>query len=81
MFSGFLVIYITFRIALGRQIFRSIRETWFNLFVAIGLLVVFNYFSSTFFYTLFSDAPDYGPICTNLYRCFLLLVDQSLKSG
>jgi len=42
---------------------------------------VFNYIYSIYIYTAFTDAVGYGVACQNLFRCVMMLVDQSLKSG
>lgn len=49
--------------------------------VATGLLIVFNYIYSIYIYTAFTSATGYGPTCTNLFVCLLMLLDQSLKAG
>jgi hypothetical protein len=81
VFAGFILLDILNRIALGRQIIRSIRETWFSLLIATGLLIVFNYVYAIYIFIAYTDDIGYGEICTSLYRCLLLLLDQSLKSG
>lgn len=82
LFAGFLTVYIVNRISLGKQIVQAIVETWFSLIIATGLLIVFNYIYSIYIYSAsFTDDTGYGTTCTNLFRCLLMLVDQSLKSG
>lgn len=82
LFSGFLTIYIVKRISIGKQIVQAIVQTWFSLSVATGLLVVFNYIYSIYIYSFsYTDDIGYGPACSDLYRCLLFLLDQSLKSG
>lgn len=80
VFAGFLLIYIIKRIELGQTIVKAIEETWFNLMVATALLIVFNYLYSIYIYVVWTEsANSYGIICQNLFRCLMLLVDQSLK--
>ncbi len=82
LFAGFLLIYIVKRIAIGRQIVRAIEETWFNLLIAVALLIVFNYIYSIFIYSAtFTDDIGYGTTCMTLSTCLKMLVDQSLKGG
>jgi hypothetical protein len=82
LFAGFLTVYIVKRISLGKQIVQAIVETWFSLLIAAGLLIVFNYIYSIYIYSAsFTDDSGYGTTCTNLFKCLLMLVDQSLKSG
>jgi len=66
---------------MGRFIIKSIKETYFQLFVTVGLLFVFNFVYSQLVYDFFTDATTYGPICTKLITCFLLFNDQNLKGG
>lgn len=42
---------------------------------------MFNYIYSIYTYTAYTDAIGYGEACKDLFRCLLMLVDQSLKSG
>jgi hypothetical protein len=82
VFAGFLLVYIVKRIALGKQIVQAIVETWFSLIIATGLLIVFNYIYSIYIYSAsYTDDTGYGNTCTTLFKCLLMLVDQSLKSG
>lgn len=82
LFAGFLLVYIVSRISLGKQIVQAIVETWFSLAIAAGLLIVFNYIYSIYIYSVsFTDDLGYGTTCQGLFRCLLMLVDQSLKSG
>lgn len=82
LFTGFLAIYIISRISLGKQIVQAIQQTWFSLLIATSLLVVFNYIYSIYIYSAsYTDDTGYGTTCTNLFRCVLMLLDQSLKSG
>lgn len=61
---------------------RAIEETWFSLFVAAALLIVFNYIFSILIYCAsFTDDVGYGTTCKTLFTCLLMLVDQSLKAG
>ena len=66
---------------MGRFIIRSIKETWSQLLVAIGLLVVFNVFFVQVFYGFYTSATGYGTMCSSQYTCMLLLMDQNLKGG
>ncbi len=82
LFAGFLLVYIVKRIELGKTIVRAIEETWFSLFVAAALLIVFNYIFSILIYCAsFTDDIGYGTTCKTLFTCLLMLVDQSLKAG
>jgi hypothetical protein len=82
LFAGFLLVYIVKMIELGKTIVRAIEETWFSLFVAAGLLIVFNYIFSILIYcATFTDDVGYGTTCKTLFTCLLMLVDQSLKAG
>lgn len=78
-FGSFILFDIMNRLELGRQLLRSVKETWFQLLMTTILLILFNYLFAFFIYIQFAD--DYGPACENLYVCLILLVDQSLKSG
>lgn len=78
-FGSFILFDIMNRLQLGRQILRSVQETWFQLLMATLLLLMFNYLFALFLYVQF--APYFSPACENLFQCLLLLVDQSLKSG
>lgn len=66
---------------MGRFIIRSLRETWSQLFVTVGLLVVFNILYVQLAYEFFNNALVYGPICKTAYTCMLLFNDQNLKAG
>ena len=66
---------------MGRFIIRSMKETWSQLFVAIGLLIVFNIFAVQIIYDFFTNALGYGQMCESQYTCMLLLTDQILKGG
>lgn len=66
---------------MGRFIIRSLRETWSQLFVTVGLLVVFNILYVQLAYEFFNTAPVYGPICKTAFTCMLLFNDQNLKAG
>ena len=57
------------------------KETWSQLFVAIGLLIVFNIFALHIIYNFFTEAMGYGDMCKSQYTCMLLLTDQILKGG
>lgn len=57
------------------------KETWIQLFVAIGLLIVFNIFAVQIIYDFFTPALGYGDMCQDQYTCMLLLTDQILKGG
>jgi len=57
------------------------KETWAQLFVAIGLLIVFNIFAVQIIYDFFTTAKGYGTMCQSQYTCMLLLTDQILKGG
>ena len=77
-FAGFILFDIMNRLVVGRQIIRSVRETWSQMLVAIGLLIIINYLYTVYVYIQF--APFYSPACEYIYQCLLLLLDQSLKS-
>lgn len=66
---------------MGRFIIRSIKETWFQLLVAVGLLLVFNFVFSQILYDFFTSASGYGTICSSQFLCLLLLTDQNFKGG
>ena len=79
VFAGFELIYIIDRIAIGKQIIVAIKETSFSLFAATGLLVICNYVYAMLIYVAFTSDIGYGGTCQNLYKCFLMVFDQSLK--
>lgn len=78
-FAGWILFDVMNRLTLGRQLIRSVMESWFQLLGAIVLLLVINYLYSMYVYVQF--ASEYAPACEAVYSCLLLLVDQSLKSG
>ena len=39
------------------------KETWVQLFVAIGMLIVFNILVVQIIYDFFTSAPGYGTMC------------------
>jgi hypothetical protein len=80
-FSAFPLIDVINRIALGRFIIRSLKETWSQLLVTVGLLVVFNVLYVQLAYEFFTTAPVYGPICKNESTCMYMFNDQNLKAG
>ncbi len=79
MFAGFLLTEILNRIEIGKQIIRSIRETWTQLLVAVCLLIIINLLYSMFIYVVYYD--PYKPTCKSFYQCMLFLIDSSLKAG
>jgi len=66
---------------MGKFIIRSIKETWFQLGVAVCLLIIFNFVFVQLIYDFFTSASGYGPICKSQYTCLLLFTDQNLKGG
>lgn len=79
LFAGFELIYIISRIAIGQQIIVAIKETAFSLFAATGLLIVCNYVYSMLIYIAYTYDIGYGGTCQNLFKCLLMVFDQSLK--
>lgn len=77
--GSFILFTIMNRLQLGRQLFRSVKESWFQLMMATVLLFLFNYLFALYIYIEFAER--YAPTCQSLFHCFLLLVDQSLKNG
>ncbi len=55
------------------------RETWFQLLVAVALLIIINLLYSMLIYVVYYN--PYSPTCESLFQCLLFLVDSSLKSG
>lgn len=80
-FSAFPLVEIISRIEMGRFIIRSIKETWPQLLVAVGLLIVFNIIFVQIFYEFYTGATGYGTMCKSQWTCMKLLVDQNLKGG
>jgi hypothetical protein len=80
-FSAFPLIETIHRIEMGQFIVRSLSETWSQLLVTVGLLVVFNVIYAQLAYEFFTGALVYGPICTTEFTCVLLFNDQNLKAG
>jgi hypothetical protein len=78
MFAGFVLFDVMDRMELGRQINRSVKETWFQLLAAIILLIVINFIYALWIFIQWTSF--YKPTCENLFQCLLLLLDQSLKS-
>jgi hypothetical protein len=62
-FSAFPLVEVINRIAMGRFIIKSIKQTWFQLLATCGLLIVFNIVFVQIIYNFFTTAPTYGPIC------------------
>ena len=79
LFAGFELIYIIARIPIGQQIIVAIKETAFSLLAATGLLIVGNYVYAVLIYVTFTNDIGYGGTCQNLFKCFLMVFDQSLK--
>lgn len=80
-FSAFPLIEIINRIEMGRFIIKSIKETWSQLLVAVGLLIIFNVIFVQIFYGFYTSATGYGTMCESQQTCFKLLIDQNLKGG
>lgn len=80
-FAIFELLYIVSKISLGQQIFIAIKETSYFLLATTALLVMLNYAYTVFTYVAFTTDQIYGKTCKNLFKCFLLVLDQSLKGG
>jgi hypothetical protein len=80
-FAAFSLVELINRIAMGRFIIKSIKETWFQLFATCGLLIVFNIVFVQIIYDFFTSATTYGVICESQFTCMLLVTDQTLKAG
>ena len=57
----------------------AIKETAFSLLAATGLLIVGNYVYAILIYVAFTYDIGYGGTCKTLFKCFLMVFDQSLK--